>query len=109
MRVAAHRLLRRAGYTVFEAASGEEGLTVIAQVAAALDAVLVDLNLPGMECRDLLEQIRRMRPDLRLVVWSGFPEEAAKERLAGLSNVAFIEKPAHLGELASTLQRVLRS
>jgi len=109
VRVAAHRLLRRAGYTVFEAASGEEGLAVMAQVAPALDAVLVDLNLPGMECRELLGEMRRLRQDLRLVVWSGFPEEAAREQLAGFPDVAFIEKPTQLGELVGVLQRMLRS
>ena len=108
VRVAAHRLLRRAGYTVFEAASGEEGLAVIAQVAPALDLVLVDLNMPGQECRELLKDIRLVRSDLRLVVWSGFPEEAAREQLAGFSDVAFIEKPAQLGELVGALKRVLR-
>lgn len=109
VRVAAHRLLRRAGYTVFEAATGEEGLAVMAQVAPALDAVLVDLNLPGLECRDLLGEMRRIRHDLRLVVWSGFPEEAANEQLAGFPDVAFIEKPTQMGELVGVLQRMLRT
>ena len=109
VRLAAHRLLRRAGYTVFEAATGEEGLGVAAQIASALDAVLVDLNMPGLACRDLLEQLRRLRSDLRLVVWSGFPEEAVREQLGGMPNITFIEKPAQLGELIGMLQRVLKS
>jgi len=109
VRVAAHRLLRRAGYTVFEASSGEEGLLVMAQVAPALDAALVDLNMPGLECRDLLQQLRHLRRDLRLIVWSGFPEEAAREQLAGFPDVDFIEKPTQLGELAAVLQRVLQT
>ncbi len=109
VRVAAHRFLRRAGYTVFEAASGEEGLAVTSQIAAAIDTILVDLNMPGLECRDLLLQLRHVRRDIRLVVWSGLPEEAARERLGDLPDVAFIEKPTQLGELVGALQRVLRT
>lgn len=108
VRVAAHRLLRRAGYTVFDASSGEEGLALVAHLAAVLDVVLVDLNMPGMECRALLEDIRRLRPEIRQIVWSGFPEEAARERLSGLPNVAFIEKPAQLADLAGALERVIK-
>lgn len=108
VRVASCRLLRRAGYTVFEAASSEEGLAVVGQIAAALDVVLVDLNMPGLQCRDLLLRLRQMRPDLRLVVWSGFPEHTARERLADLPNVAFMEKPTQLGELVGSIERVLR-
>lgn len=109
VRVAAHRFLRRAGYTVFEAASGEEGLAVSSQIAAAIDAILVDLNMPGLECRDLLLHLRRLRRDIRLVVWSGLPEAAAREQIGDLPDVAFIEKPTQLGDLVGALQRVLRT
>lgn len=108
VRVAAHRFLRRAGYTVFDASSSEEGLALVAQLAAVLDAVLVDLNMPGTECRDLLKLIRERRPEIQLVVWSGFPEEAARERLSGFPDVAFIEKPAQLADLAGALERVIK-
>jgi DNA-binding response OmpR family regulator len=109
VRAAAHRFLRRAGYTVFEAASCEEGLAVTSQIAAALDTILVGMNMPGMECRELLQQLRGLRREIRLVVWSGLPEEAAREGLGGLADVAFLEKPAQLGELAGALQRALQS
>ncbi len=107
VRGAAHRILRRAGFTVFEASFGEEGLAVVAQVGSALDAVLLDLNMPGMECRLLLEKLRRMQPELRLVVWSGCSEEVARERLAGAPDIAFIGKTAKMGELAGALQLLL--
>ncbi|MBI5085184.1 MAG: response regulator [Acidobacteria bacterium] len=107
VRVAARRLLRRAGYVVFEAASGEEGLEIFRQVAAALGAAIVDLNMPGLEAREVLSSMRAARPDLRLVVWSGLSEEAARQRLAGICGVAFIEKPAHLGEFVTRLDSIL--
>ncbi|MBI5281881.1 MAG: response regulator [Candidatus Solibacter usitatus] len=106
-RVAARRLLRRSGYVVFEASSGEEGLDIFRQVAAALDVAIVDMNMPGLEAREVLSSIRAARPDLRLVVWSGLSEEIARKRLAGISGVAFIEKPAHLGEFVIRLARIL--
>jgi DNA-binding response OmpR family regulator len=107
VRVASQRLLRRAGYTVLEAASGEEGIALFEQVGAALDIVVLDLNLTGMESREVIRQIRELRPDQRIVVWSGLSEEMARAQLAGVNDILFIEKPAQLSDFPLTLGRVL--
>lgn len=107
VRVASLRLLRRAGYTVLEAASGEEGIALFEQVGAALDIVVLDLNMPGMESREVILRIQELRPDQRIVVWSGFSEEAARTHLDGVSGISFIEKPAQLSDFPLALGRVL--
>jgi DNA-binding response OmpR family regulator len=107
VRMASQRLLRRAGYTVLEAASGEEGLALFEQVGAALDIVVLDLNMPGMGSREVIRHIRELRPQQRIVVWSGFSEEKARAQLADISDLMFIEKPAELSDFPLALGRVL--
>ena len=104
VRKAAARLLRRAGYTVFDAASAAEGLQVFRQVGKAIDAMIVDMSLG---CRGLVERVRQARADMKIVVWSGFPSETSRNELAGIADLAFVEKPAQFAEVSALLDRVL--
>gem|GEM_PF-1583645 len=106
-RMAAHRLLRDAGYVVFESATGEDALEVFGQVAGALDAVILDFTLPGMDTREAIAGMRRVRPELRMVVCSNLGEETARKVLAGIEDVAYVDKPVKLDNFVAVLQRAL--
>lgn len=107
VRAATQRLLRREGYTVLEAGSGEEGLNLFRNVGGMLDAVILDLNLPGMEGGEVLHHLRNLRPEIRVLVWSGLPEEMARKQMNGFNDVTFVEKPAQLAEFPAMLSRIL--
>lgn len=109
IRTAAQRILRREGYTVLEASSGEEGLELFRTIGGILDAVILDLHMPGMEGGEVLHHMRDLRPEVRVVVWSGFPEEVARRQMNGFSDVTFLEKPTQLGEFPVMLARALRT
>jgi len=107
VRLAAQRLLRRAGYTLLEAADGEEGVELFRQVGPSIDLVLLDLNLPGMSAGRVIAELRRLRAGVRIVIWSGHEEEYAREQLVGINGLRFLEKPANLSALASLLAPLL--
>ncbi len=92
-RTAAHRLLRKAGYLVFEASSAAEGLDLMGQISAVLDAVVLDPASSGLNAPLFLPEILRIRPDIRLVLWSASPEDSLLRRLPALHNFAFAPKP----------------
>jgi len=108
IRTATHRLLRREGYTVLEASSGEEALGLFRSIGGMLDAVILDLNMPAMSGGEVLQHMRHLRPEIRVVVWSGLPAEVARKHINGMNGVTFVEKPAQLADFPGILSRILR-
>jgi DNA-binding response OmpR family regulator len=101
----ARRLLRRAGFAVFEAATGAEGLEVVGQLPAGLDSVVLDVDGPAVLDPELLAAIPRLQPGFRVVVWSVEAEEIARARVPELRDAAFVDRRAGVGELALALER----
>jgi signal transduction histidine kinase len=96
----AHRFLRRAGYVVFEVASVTEGLDLMAQIAPALDAIILDPIPAGAP---VFENLLRLRPGAHLVVWSDATEDAISPLLPPGVECAFVLKP-HAGGLAGAIE-----
>ena len=84
------------------ATSGEEGLE-LAQ-AQPPDAVVLDVEMPGMGGLSMLQELRRRYPKLPAVIMSGYSEEHAgiKDALVG-SSVAYVSKPVDLDEVLASL------
>ena len=74
-----------------EAASGEEALAVLA--VHQVDLVLLDLTMPGISGYDVLAELRKLHLTVPVVVVSADIQRLAKERVAALGAVGFIEKP----------------
>lgn len=62
-------LLERSGYEVLCASSAEQGVRLATMCKC--DAVLVDYNMPGMNGQQVAAQIKRLRPDLMIILLSG--------------------------------------
>jgi len=62
-------LLERSGYAVITAASAQQGLRLVSMCQC--DAVLLDYEMPGMNGHDLAIEIKRVRPELMIVLFSG--------------------------------------
>jgi signal transduction histidine kinase len=91
VRAVACRILESAGYQVSVATSGEDVVRAVA--AEAFDLLLLDVIMPGLHCPDTLAQVRRARPELRIVLATGY---AAETDVAGLlrdQGVPILPKP----------------
>jgi two-component system, cell cycle sensor histidine kinase and response regulator CckA len=104
LRRAATRMLRLRGFTVIEASDGSAAVDAIRSHGDDIDALLLDVTLPGMPSRDVFEEAKRLRPELKVVLTSAYGEEVVNASFSGLRVEYFIRKPYQLDDL----ERLLR-
>jgi CheY-like chemotaxis protein len=97
------RMLQRRGYSVLEASDGTAALTMLRAQEIQIDAVLLDVNLPGASSREVLEEARRLRPNLVVILASAYSLESVANSFAGLDVEHFIRKPFRIDDLISLL------
>ncbi|HTO74298.1 MAG TPA: ATP-binding protein, partial [Gemmatimonadales bacterium] len=107
LRVLASRFLRRIGYTVLEAADGEEALRVVADRKKPVDAMITDLIMPRMGGLELATRMRAAGQRCRIVLVSGYVEREVPPELIRQPGVTFLAKPFRLQELARRLRTLL--
>jgi signal transduction histidine kinase/CheY-like chemotaxis protein len=96
------------GYTVLEAADGEEGLRVFGANAASVDLLLTDVVLPGkVRGREMAEGITAIRPDVRVLFMSGYTENSIVHHGRLDEGVHLIGKPFKREQLARKVAEVL--
>ena len=94
------------GYGVLEARDGREALRVCETHAEPIQLVLTDLVMPNMKGDELAERLCRTRPDLRILLMSGYTDEPVVQRL-GRDSVAFLPKPFTSVELVDKVRQML--
>jgi two-component system, cell cycle sensor histidine kinase and response regulator CckA len=107
VRRVAKRTLAESGYTVLEAANGREALAVAAAHRGPIDLVLTDMVMPEMRGGELATRLREVRPESRLLMMSGYTEEAASRRAILEAGSAFLEKPFTASRLLERVHQVL--
>ena len=83
-------VLEHHGYTVLPAARPHEAMALCASHEGAIDLLLTDAVMPEMSGRALAEQASRMRPDLRVLLMSGYAEDVLEGRGLDRAGGAFL-------------------
>jgi PAS domain S-box-containing protein len=104
VRILGRRVLERAGFEVTEADDGPAAIEAFRQSPDLFHAVLLDVTLPTLDGLTVLEQIREIRGDIRIVVSSGWSEEEVAARIGGRHGVRFLQKPYRAEALVEILQ-----
>ena len=100
-------ILTKRGYEVILADNGGTGLMLCHRRTP--DAVVLDLNMPGIDGRTILRQLRILHPTLPVVVFSGHSTEEVEQEMLNQGATAFIQKAFSLDQLGLALQEVLPS
>ena len=109
VRVFSARALRNKGYQVLEAKNGEAAMQLLTTEGAKVDLLITDVVMPQMDGPTLARNVRRMRPDMKVVFISGYAEDRFKDELDGGDNAAhFLPKPFSLKQLASKVKEVIK-
>ncbi len=101
------RILRDLGYTVVEAARGEEALTFLNSASQRVDLVLTDVIMPGVTGRALEARLLAAAPYLKIVFTSGYTDDAIVHHGVLDEGTHFIQKPFTPSSLARKLRAVL--
>jgi two-component system, cell cycle sensor histidine kinase and response regulator CckA len=102
----ARTILERAGISVITANDGKQAVEVFADHAPQIHAVLLDLNMPGMDGVEVLHHITAIDPEVRVVLSSGFNEQEVTMRFETRKPAAFLRKPYHPWELLERLRSI---
>lgn len=103
-------MLKTFGFQPQEAAEGVAGLALFKQDPEAITVVLLDLLMPGMSGEQVLKQLRILKPDVRVLLMSGFNEGDVLGRLASPSGrLGFVAKPYTRALLESGLRKLLEN
>ena len=109
VRAFAARALPRAATRCYEAASGVEALEVMQDTGRHVDLVVSDVVMPELDGPSLLRELRKARPDLKIIFVSGYAEDAFRQHLAENEDFMFLQKPFDLKELAAAVKAALQS
>jgi PAS domain S-box-containing protein len=107
VRAIAGALLRSLGFEVIVAADGREALERYRECAGMICAVLLDLTMPHMNGVEAFRELRRLDPQCRVILTSGYNEQEAIQDFAGKGLAGFVQKPFLRRDLMRALRKVL--
>ena len=107
VRVMIARMLSLSGYSVVSAQSGEEALAIARDYAAPLELVLTDVRMPVMSGPELVEELVKIRPGIRVMYMSAYSRDVLPDG-ARDTDVPFLTKPFTMRTLALSIVETLR-
>src|SRR5436190_2885344 len=107
LRDLAQRVLERAGYRLLLAASGEEAIERMERSDHAVDLVVTDVVMTGMNGRELAERLTAMRPGVKVLFMSGHTDDAVLRHGVLYDATRLITKPYTPAELKHRIREVL--
>src|ERR1700737_3008849 len=102
-------LLSEAGYRVVTAQSGFECLDLFRRQPHGYQLVLLDLTMPFMDGEETFQRLREIRPDVPVVLCTGFIQQDRLERLMKAGLTGFLRKPLAPDEIVDHLRSILES
>lgn len=102
-------ILKHYGYRVLEAANGSEALTLNDRFAGTIDLIISDLMMPGMSGTELVQQLQRTCPQLKVMYVSGYAGESIRKDELLAAGAHFVAKPYTPETLLRMVRAVLSS
>jgi signal transduction histidine kinase/ActR/RegA family two-component response regulator/HAMP domain-containing protein len=99
--------LENLGCRTFQAGNGEDALVILKKHKDKIDLVILDLNLPVMDGKTVFEKILEIKPDLKILVASGYSLNGTAREILAKGAAGFIQKPYSLESLTTKIRVVL--
>ena len=96
------------GYRVLQAAEGNQALTLAERHSGAIDVLLTDVVLPGMNGRELADRFRIGRPGTKVIYTSGYTQDLIAHRGVLYDDISYIPKPYTADQIAAKVREAMR-
>jgi two-component system cell cycle sensor histidine kinase/response regulator CckA len=108
VREVAERILQEIGFDTITAVDGRDALEIMDRVGDTVTAVLLDLSMPRMGGQETLRRLREDRPELPVIMMSGYTEQVVAPQFSGSGPgmTVFLQKPFLAEDLIGILRRV---
>lgn len=100
-------MLERLGYKVTVRISSFDALEAFRNLADRIDLVIADLTMPQMTGMQLYREIKRIRPDIKVIICTGFSEQLDGRNAKSIGIEGFLHKPVVMSDLARCVRTVL--
>ncbi len=107
IRTVIQRILTSCGYTVLEAENGIQAIQIAERNTARIDIIITDVIMPIMGARTMLNKLRTLRSNLKVVFISGYGDESLASEVATFAKSIFLQKPFNAIALAVAVRKVL--
>jgi len=101
------QILQTLGYQVVVAGSGKEALAVFQERGNDIRAIILDMVMPEMSGAETFEGLKRIDPDVRVLLSSGYSRRGQAEKILQRGCRGFIQKPFRIEELSRKIQEIL--
>lgn len=105
--ILAKMMLAESDYRVVTAKDGFEALTLYKKFASHIDLVLLDFTMPGMNGDKVFEELRKINPEVSVILSSGFADQNKLNEMFGAGLKEFLSKPYTQQRLLSEIRSVL--
>lgn len=103
----AHRVLSAAGFRVLEAEDGLDGVELLRSSVDDVHLVILDVFMPRMAGPEAFREIRKLAPDVPVILTSGFPREDTIVSFAGHQVAGYLPKPYTADTMLALIEEVL--
>ena len=101
------KMLERLGYEVIVSTDGSEALAIFRSQPEQFDLVITDQTMPNITGAELAQELMRIRPDIPVILCSGFSELIDQEKAKAIGIREFVMKPIITRDIGETIRRVL--
>lgn len=108
VRELAKAMVERCGFQAVLAADGAEAVETFRGHESRFACVLLDMTMPQLNGIETLKELRRMRPDVPIILSSGYPQEGSLREAGTPRPTSFIQKPYLLADLAARLREAIQ-
>jgi len=107
IRVTTSEMLRNRGFRVDTCRDGDEAVDCYRKSWQHIDLVILDMAMPAMDGRDAFIAMRRINPEVKAILATGYSLDCRSQEILDQGVRAFIQKPFHIDQLVETVTRTL--